>query len=130
MWLTLCYYCTEIIYLNEGAKSHGNSFRSLILILIACGFGIQAHDMENIPNEIIPLAESSQLTYHMCHLSIILPEAQRWKDRAPVHLESRVRQDKHPLNSNSSNSLRVGKLPHDIKKGKKTTTKINPKSLI
>lgn len=39
--------------LNEEANCPGNSFHTLILILIGYNFAIQAHGMENISREVI-----------------------------------------------------------------------------
>lgn len=73
-------------YLNEEVNCHGNFSHTLILILIVCNFGIQAHGMESIPSEIISLARSSQLTYHIyCYLSLIKKHRGE-KDGASVHL--------------------------------------------
>ena len=58
-------------YLNKEANHYRYPFHTLILILIAYNFGIQACDMESIPSEFRSMAKSSQLIYHVYHLLII-----------------------------------------------------------
>ena len=59
-------------YLSNEGNHHRYPFHYLILILIACNFGIQVRDMGSIPSEVLSMVNSSQLMYHIyytCHPS-------------------------------------------------------------
>ena len=66
-------------YLSNEENHHRYPFHYLILILIACNFGIQVCDMGSIPSEVLSMVNSSQLMYHIYYLSVIHQKVQRWK---------------------------------------------------
>lgn len=70
-------FLLDIISLKEETNCRGHVFHTLVLIHVAYNFGIQAHGMESIPSEIVSMAKSSQLTYHIYYLSVLHQEIQR-----------------------------------------------------